>query len=96
MLNRAKFLQNGNCGYVLKPSVLSNPEIYSLQNTDKLGKMQGRKVSFMQLDNCSAWSKAKAQRLTQRFGSKCNTKLGEFTMVSQPIRLILVDWFKFN
>jgi hypothetical protein len=23
-------------------------------------------------------------------------KLGEFTMVSQPIRLILVDWFVFN
>ena len=25
-----------------------------------------------------------------------NAKLGEFTMVSQPIRLILVDWFVFH
>jgi hypothetical protein len=29
MYNRAKFLQNGSCGYVLKPQFLSDPT-YSL------------------------------------------------------------------
>eukprot|EP00092_Neocalanus_flemingeri_P024885 GFUD01026985.1.p1 GENE.GFUD01026985.1~~GFUD01026985.1.p1 ORF type:complete len:650 (+),score=151.93 GFUD01026985.1:38-1951(+) len=49
MFNRAKFLQNGNCGFVLKPSFLSNPDIYSLQNTEKLGQLPGRKETKLTL-----------------------------------------------
>ena len=49
MFNRAKFLQNGNCGYVLKPGFLSNPELYSVQSTDKLKTIPGRKVIRIQL-----------------------------------------------
>ena len=44
MLNRARFFQNGNCGYVLKPSILSDPEIYNLENTEGLMEIPGRKV----------------------------------------------------
>merc|ERR1719334_1302524 len=43
MLNRAMFLQNGNCGYVLKPSFLSDPDLYSLQGTGELDNSKGRK-----------------------------------------------------
>ena len=32
MMNRAKFLQNGNCGYVLKPDY---GDCYTLQSSDE-------------------------------------------------------------
>jgi len=43
MFNRAKFMQNGNCGFVLKPAFLNNPEIYNIHNTDNMGLIPGRK-----------------------------------------------------
>ena len=45
MYNRAKFQQNGGCGYVLKPSFMGDPEVYSVEATKGLSKLPGRKVS---------------------------------------------------
>ena len=36
------------------------------------------------------------ERRSQRNKTRSRLELGEFTMVSQPIRLILVDWFVFH
>jgi len=43
MYNRAKFLQNGNCGYVLKPRFMSDASTYSLSSSDWLSRLPGRK-----------------------------------------------------
>ena len=43
MMNRAKFLQNGNCGYVLKPDY---GNCYTLQSSDE--KHDFGKVKYLQ------------------------------------------------
>ena len=43
MMNRAKFLQNGNCGYVLKPDY---GDCYTLQSSDE--KHDFGKVKYLQ------------------------------------------------
>ena len=35
MMNKAKFMQNGNCGYVLKPNILFSKN-YNLQAKEKV------------------------------------------------------------
>jgi len=43
MYNRAKFLQNGNCGYLLKPKFMSDASTYSISSSDWLSRLPGRK-----------------------------------------------------
>lgn len=47
MYNRAKFLQNGGCGFVLKPSVLLDPENYSLTNISNMDRLPALKVGLL-------------------------------------------------
>jgi len=47
MYNRAKFLQNGKCGYVLKPIFMQDASTYSLTSTDWLSRIPGRKETVL-------------------------------------------------
>jgi hypothetical protein len=52
--------------------------------------------SELDLPSPAKTSKLTWKQLVKKAIFEKNKKLGEFTMVSQPIRLILVDWFIFH
>ena len=47
MMNKAKFMQNGNCGYVLKPNILFSKN-YNLQAKEKVVQ------NLLYWNNCEA------------------------------------------
>jgi len=49
MYNRAKFLQNGNSGYLLKPKFMSDASTYSLSSSEWLSRIPGRKEVVLKI-----------------------------------------------
>ena len=81
-LGWSRTVQNGRALYISPPPF--PVKIYS-QTDLALYQKKGRFLDIME-----------DQLVFGRKRKKKEKKLGEFTMVSQPIRLILVDWFVFN